>query len=132
MFCIRLLTLNRAAQVAIACTLLPKQRTTRRWSRPDVLLGLSLLTGLAVTMRLELLGLMAPLAVQAWMYDRVDWIEGSFAIVSTAISCASELISLPYWLPYSLFLYRSVIVRRLVLLADISMARTSELDFQCG
>lgn len=40
-------------------------------------------------MRLELLGLMAPLAVQAWMYDRVDWLEGAFAIVSTAISCAS-------------------------------------------
>ncbi|KAK9895497.1 glycosyltransferase family 22 protein [Cystobasidium minutum MCA 4210] len=76
-------------QVAIACTLLPKQRTTKRWSRPDVLLGLCLLTGLAVTMRLELLGLMAPLAVQAWMYDRVDWLEGSFAIISTAISCAS-------------------------------------------
>lgn len=33
---------------------------------------------------------MAPLAVQAWLYDRVDWLEGAFAIISTGISCASE------------------------------------------
>jgi alpha-1,6-mannosyltransferase len=80
-------------QIALACILLPKQRTTRRWSRPDVLLGLALLTGLAVTMRLELLGLLAPLAIQAWMYDRVDWLEGAFTIISTAVSCASEHVS---------------------------------------
>lgn len=66
---------------------------TRRWSRPDVLLGLSLLTGLAITLRLELLGLLAPLALQSWLYDRVDWLEGLFSILFTAVSCTSQ--SLP-------------------------------------
>ena len=118
------------AQVALACILLPKQRTTRRWSRPDVLLGLCLLTGLAVTMRLELLGLVAPLAVQAWMYDRVDWLEGSFAVISTAISCASKL-HLEGASDNSLLLSmirRSVIVCGFILLADISLARITEPD----
>lgn len=82
----------KPAQIALACLLLPKQRTTRRWSRPDVLAGLAILTILAVILRLELIGLLIPLAIQAWMIDRVDWLEGGFTMAVSALASLSEYI----------------------------------------
>ena len=78
------------AQIALACILLPKQRTTRRWSRPDVLAGLAILTILAVILRLELIGLLVPLAIQAWLIDRVDWLEGGFTMAVSTLASLSE------------------------------------------
>ena len=77
------------AQIALACILLPKQRATRRWSRPDVLAGMAILTILAIIIRLELVGLLVPLAIQAWLQDRVDWLEGGFTIVVSALAALS-------------------------------------------
>lgn len=90
-----------SVQIALALMLLPKQRMTRRWSRPDVLMGLAILTSLTIILRLELAALLIPLAIQAWWYDRVDLLEGGFAVgfsalaslskPSTAVSVVSEL-----------------------------------------
>lgn len=78
------------AQVALVHILLPTPRNTFRNSRIDVLLGLSLLTALAITMRLELVGLLAPLAVQSWACKYVDWLEGGFALLASVIASASK------------------------------------------
>lgn len=76
--------------MALALILLPKQRETRRWSRPDVLVGLAIMTSLAVVLRLELAGLLAPLAIQAWYLDRLDWLEGGFTMLTSGLVALSK------------------------------------------
>lgn len=70
--------------------MLPKQRETRRWSRPDVLYGIAGLTCLSVILRLELAGLLVPLIIQAWYMDRLDWLEGGATLLSSALAALSK------------------------------------------
>lgn len=84
------LVVDVPAQLALALILLPKQKETRRWSRPDALAGLALLTASAVILRLELVGLLIPLALQAWYYERVDWLEGAFIVTASGLAATSQ------------------------------------------
>ena len=56
--------LTSAAQVALALSLFPSSRVTRRRSRVDVLAGVAILTATAAVLRAELAALLVPLCLQ--------------------------------------------------------------------
>ena len=58
------LLLTSAAQVALALSLFPSSRLTRRRSRVDVLAGVAILTATAAVLRAELVALLVPLCLQ--------------------------------------------------------------------
>jgi alpha-1,6-mannosyltransferase len=76
-----------------ACILFPSEKRTRRGSKADVLLGLGVLTGVAVTMRFEIAALLGPLALQALVLGNVNFLEavvvGSLALVISACALVS-------------------------------------------
>jgi hypothetical protein len=45
---------------------------------------------LSIILRLELVGLLVPLAIQAWWFDRVDWLEGGFTILASGLAALSR------------------------------------------
>jgi hypothetical protein len=75
---------STSAQVALAWIIFPTLRRTRRSSSVDVLCGLALLASLAIILRLELVGLLLPLALQALLSGSVTLWDGlSYGVIAS-------------------------------------------------